>query len=214
MIKLEGVEKYYGSTHVLKGVDLSVAKGEFVAVTGSSGSGKSTLLNIIGGMDRPDSGNVFVEGNEISSYDDEELTLYRRKKIGFVFQFFNLLPNITVIENVRIPLLLNNIRDEEKAYALVKRVGLEDKEKSYPHQLSGGEQQRVAIARALVLDPEVLLADEPTGSLDSRTGQAIMELVLQLREETAKTILLVTHEEYVSRYASRTVKIRDGVVCQ
>jgi len=165
MIKLEGVEKYYGSTHVLKGVDLSVAKGEFVAVTGSSGSGKSTLLNIIGGMDRPDSGNVFVEGNEISSYDDEELTLYRRKKIGFVFQFFNLLPNITVIENVRIPLLLNNIRDEEKAYALVKRVGLEDKEKSYPHQLSGGEQQRVAIARALVLDPEVLLADEPTGSL-------------------------------------------------
>jgi len=214
MIKLEGVEKYYGSTHVLKGVDLSVAKGEFVAVTGSSGSGKSTLLNIIGGMDRPDAGRAFVGGIEISSYGDEELTSYRRKKIGFVFQFFNLLPNITVIENVRIPLLLNNIRDEEKAYALVKRVGLEDKEKSYPHQLSGGEQQRVAIARALVLDPEVLLADEPTGSLDSRTGQAIMELVLQLREETAKTILLVTHEEYVSRYASRTVKIRDGVVLQ
>jgi len=214
MIKLEGVEKYYGSSHVLKGVDLGVAKGEFVAVTGSSGSGKSTLLNIIGGMDRPDAGTVSVEGNEISSYSDEELTRYRRKKIGFVFQFFNLLPNITVIENVRIPLLLNNIRDEEKAYALVKRVGLEDKEKSYPHQLSGGEQQRVAIARALVLDPEVLLADEPTGSLDSRTGQAIMELVLQLREETAKTILLVTHEEYVSRYASRTVKIRDGMVHQ
>lgn len=212
MIRLEGVEKYYGSTHVLKGVDLSVAKGEFVAVTGSSGSGKSTLLNIIGGMDSPDAGKVFVEGNEISSYGDEELTRYRRMKIGFVFQFFNLLPNITVIENVRIPLLLNGIRDEEKAYALVKRVGLEDKEKSYPHQLSGGEQQRVAIARALVLDPEVLLADEPTGSLDSRTGQTIMELMLQLREETAKTILLVTHEEYVSRYASRTVKIRDGVV--
>jgi putative ABC transport system ATP-binding protein len=214
MITLVGVEKYYRSTHVLKGVDLSVAKGEFVAVTGSSGSGKSTLLNIIGGMDRPDAGKVFVEGNEISSYSDDELTRYRRKKIGFVFQFFNLLPNITVIENVRIPLLLNNIRDEEKAYALVKRVGLEDKEKSYPHQLSGGEQQRVAIARALVLDPEVLLADEPTGSLDSRTGQAIMELLLQLREETAKTILLVTHEEYVSRYSSRAVKIRDGMVHQ
>ena len=214
MIELEGVEKYYGSTHVLKGVDLSVARGEFVAVTGSSGSGKSTLLNIIGGMDRPDAGKVFVGGSEISSYGDEGLTRYRRKKIGFVFQFFNLLPNITVIENVRIPLLLNNIRDEEKAYALVKRVGLEDKEKRYPHQLSGGEQQRVAIARALVLDPEVLLADEPTGSLDSRTGQAIMELVLKLREETSKTILLVTHEEYVSQYASRTVKIRDGVVRQ
>jgi putative ABC transport system ATP-binding protein len=212
MIKLEGVEKYYGSTHVLKGVDLSVARGEFVAVTGSSGSGKSTLLNIIGGMDKPDAGKVFVGGNEISSYGDEELTRYRRMKIGFVFQFFNLLPNITVIENVRIPLLLNNIREEEKAHALLKRVGLVDREKSYPHQLSGGEQQRVAIARALVLDPEVLLADEPTGSLDSRTGQAIMELMLQLREENAKTILLVTHEEYVSRHASRTVKIRDGMV--
>ncbi len=214
MIKLEGVEKYYGSTHVLKDVGLSVAKGEFVAVTGSSGSGKSTLLNIIGGMDRPDAGKVFVGGSEISSYDDEELTRYRRKRIGFVFQFFNLLPNITVIENVRIPLLLNNIRDEEKAHALVRRVGLADKERSYPHQLSGGEQQRVAIARALVLDPEVLLADEPTGSLDSRTGQSVMELILQLREETSKTVLLVTHEEYVSQYASRTVRIRDGVVIQ
>ncbi len=199
---------------MLKGVGLSVAEGEFVAVTGSSGSGKSTLLNIVGGMDRPDAGKVVVGGNEISSYKDEELTHYRRKKIGFVFQFFNLLPNITVIENVRIPLLLNNIRDEEKAHALIKRVGLADKERSYPHQLSGGEQQRVAIARALVLDPEVLLADEPTGSLDSRTGQAVMELILQLREEASKTILLVTHEEYVSRYASRTVRIRDGVVLQ
>ena len=214
MIKLEGIEKYYGSSHVLKGIDLSVAKGEFVAVTGSSGSGKSTLLNIIGGMDKADAGKVFVERDEISSYGDEELTLYRRKRIGFVFQFFNLLPNITVIENVRIPLLLNGIRDEEKVYTLVGRVGLEGKEKSYPYQLSGGEQQRVAIARALVHDPDIVLADEPTGSLDSRTGRAIMELMIALREETRKTILLVTHEEYVSQYASRTVRIKDGVVRQ
>ncbi len=214
MIKLERIEKYYGSAHVLKGIDLTVAEGEFVAVTGSSGSGKSTLLNIIGGMDRADNGRVFVAGDEISSYGDEELTLYRRKRIGFVFQFFNLLPNITVIENVRIPLLLNGVRDEEKVYMFVGRVGLKGKEKSYPHQLSGGEQQRVAIARALVHDPAIILADEPTGSLDSRTGQAIMELLTSLREETGKTILLVTHEEYVSRYASRTVRIKDGVVSQ
>ncbi len=214
MIRLEGIEKYYGNAHVLRGINLSVARDEFVSVTGSSGSGKSTLLNIIGGMDRADSGRVFVEKDEISSYSDEELTLYRRKRIGFVFQFFNLLPNITVIENVRIPLLLNGIRDEEKVYTCVKRVGLEGKEKSYPHQLSGGEQQRVAIARALVHDPDIVLADEPTGSLDSRTGQAIMDLLTALREETGKTILLVTHEEYVSRYASRTLRIKDGVIRQ
>jgi putative ABC transport system ATP-binding protein len=214
MIKLEGIEKYYGNAHVLKGIDLSVAKGEFVAVTGSSGSGKSTLLNIIGGMDRADTGKVFVERDEISSHGDEELTLYRRKRIGFVFQFFNLLPNITVIENVRIPLLLNGIRDKEKACTFVRRVGLEGKENSYPHQLSGGEQQRVAIARALVHDPDIILADEPTGSLDSRTGQAIMELMIALQGETGKTILLVTHEEYVSQYASRTVRIKDGVIRQ
>jgi putative ABC transport system ATP-binding protein len=214
MIRIEGIEKYYGTAHVLRGIELGVAKGEFVAVTGSSGSGKSTLLNIIGGMDRADAGKIFVERDEISSYGDEELTLYRRKRIGFVFQFFNLLPNITVIENIRIPLLLNGVRDEERVYAFVRRVGLGGKEKSYPHQLSGGEQQRVAIARALVHDPDIILADEPTGSLDSRTGQAIMELMISLREETGKTILLVTHEDYVSRYASRTVRIKDGVIRQ
>ncbi len=214
MVKLEGIQKYYGTAHVLRGIDLSLVKGEFVAVTGSSGSGKSTLLNILGGMDRPDAGRIFVDKDEISSYDDDRLTLYRRKKIGFVFQFFNLLPNITVIENVRIPLLLNGIRDTETAYAFVKRVGLEGKEESYPHELSGGEQQRVAIARALVHDPDIILADEPTGSLDSSTGRTIMGLMTRLREETGKTILLVTHEEYISRYASRVVKIRDGVIRQ
>ncbi len=214
MVKLEGIQKYYGTAHVLRGVDLSLASGEFVAVTGSSGSGKSTLLNIIGGMDRPDAGKIIVDTDEISSYNDERLTLYRRKKIGFIFQFFNLLPNITVIENVRIPLLLNGIRDTEIAFAFVKRVGLEGKETSYPHELSGGEQQRVAIARALVHDPDIILADEPTGSLDSSTGRAIMGLMTKLREETGKTILLVTHEEYISRYASRVLKIRDGVIRQ
>jgi putative ABC transport system ATP-binding protein len=214
MIILEGVEKYYGRTHVLKGIDLKVAEGEFVAITGSSGSGKSTLLNLIGGMDRPEKGRVVVQGSDISSLADEELTLYRRKKIGFVFQFFNLLPNITVFENVRIPLLLNGTREQQRVSGFIERVGLEGKETRYPHELAGGEQQRVAIARALVHDPEIILADEPTGSLDSRTGESVMGLMKQLIEEEAKTIVLVTHEEYVARYAHRTVRIRDGTIIQ
>ncbi len=177
MIRLEGVEKYYGETRVLKGITMDVGRGEFLAITGSSGSGKSTLLNLIGGMDRPDKGSIVVGEGEISSFNDEKLTLYRRKKVGFVFQFFNLLPNINVLENVRIPLLLNNIGNSGTAYQYLERVGLKGREMSYPYQLSGGEQQRVSIARALVHDPGIILADEPTGSLDSKTGASIMELL-------------------------------------
>lgn len=179
MIKLEHVEKYYGEHKVLKGIDLEVRKGEFISVMGSSGSGKSTLLNIIGGMDRPENGRVIVDGEDISVYPDEKLTLYRRTTIGFIFQFFNLLPNITVFENVSMPLLLNDIEDEERVTSFIKRIGLHGKENNYPYQLSGGEQQRVAIARALIHDPEIVLADEPTGSLDSETGTMIMDLIRQ-----------------------------------
>ena len=186
-------------------------RGEFVSVMGSSGSGKSTLLNIVGGMDRPERGRVMVNGENISAFADEKLTLYRRKRIGFVFQFFNLLPNITVIENVSMPLLLNGAENDEGQY-VCQSGRPRGKENSYPYQLSGGEQQRVAIARALVHDPEIILADEPTGSLDSETGKIIMDLIRQLTEETKKTVILVTHESYIADYAKRTARIRDGVL--
>jgi putative ABC transport system ATP-binding protein len=212
MIKLENVEKYYGGHKVLKGINLIVQKGEFISIMGSSGSGKSTLLNLIGGMDRPEQGAVIVNGENITVFTDEKLTLYRRKKIGFIFQFFNLLPNITVFENISMPLLLNGSEDREKVFQYIKRINLDGKEDKYPYQLSGGEQQRVAIARALIHEPEIILADEPTGSLDSENGRKIMDLIQELTEEMNKTVILVTHESYIAEYADRTVRIKDGVV--
>jgi putative ABC transport system ATP-binding protein len=212
MIKLEDVEKYYGSNRVLKGINLEVEKAEFISIMGSSGSGKSTLLNLIGGMDRPEKGRIFVDGSEISAYTDEQLTLYRRKKVGFIFQFFNLLPNITVFENITMPLLLNGSDNEERVFELIKHVGILGKENEYPYKLSGGEQQRVAIARALVHNPDIILADEPTGSLDSKTGKMIMDLIAQLGIETGKIIVLVTHETYIAEYAQRIVRIKDGMI--
>jgi putative ABC transport system ATP-binding protein len=212
VITLKNVEKYYGDQKVLNGIDLEVHKGEFISIIGSSGSGKSTLLNLIGGMDKPEKGQVIVNNATISSYSDEQLTLYRKTEVGFIFQFFNLLPNITVFENISMPLLLNRIEDEQKVTALIERIGMEGKGNKYPYQLSGGEQQRVAIARALVHDPDIILADEPTGSLDSETGRRIMDLIQQCTDETNKTVLLVTHEAYIAQYARRTVKIKDGLL--
>lgn len=212
MIKLEHVDKYYGSFHVLKDISFEVGKGEFLSIVGRSGSGKSTLLNIIGGMDKAESGKVIVDNEDISSYSDDKLTLYRRRKVGFIFQFFNLLPNITVFENISMPLILNNIMDEEKVKNFIKLVGLEGKEKSFPFQLSGGEQQRVAIARALIHSPEIILADEPTGSLDSETGAMIMELICGLMRNLGKTIIIVTHESYIAQYAGRIITIKDGII--
>jgi putative ABC transport system ATP-binding protein len=212
MIELENVEKYYGDHKVLKGINLIIQKGEFISIMGSSGSGKSTLLNLIGGMDRPEQGALIVNGENITVFTDEKLTLYRRKKVGFIFQFFNLLPNITVFENISMPLLLNGSEDREKVFQYIKRINLDGKEDKYPYQLSGGEQQRVAIARALIHEPEIILADEPTGSLDSETGRKIMDLVQELTEERNKTVILVTHESYIAEYADRIVRIKDGVV--
>lgn len=212
MIRLENVEKFYGEARVLKGINLEVEKGEFISITGSSGSGKSTLLNMIGGMDRPEKGRIIVGGKDITFYTDDELTLYRRKEIGFIFQFFNLLPNISVFENIEMPLLLNGADDQERVLRYIRRVGLQGKERSFPYQLSGGEQQRVAIARALIHDPGIILADEPTGSLDSRTGLSIMDIIKEVADETKKTVVLVTHEEHISAYAKRRVRIKDGMI--
>jgi putative ABC transport system ATP-binding protein len=212
MIRIEEVEKSYGAATVLKEINLEVRKGEFLSIAGSSGSGKSTLLNLIGAMDIPDRGRILIQGENIASYTDGELTRYRRKRIGFIFQFFNLLPNITVFENIQLPLLLNDIEGGRRVEEMINRVGLEGREREYPFRLSGGEQQRVAVARALVHDPDIILADEPTGSLDSRTGIMIMDLIARLVEERAKTVVLVTHEDHIARYARRRVAIRDGML--
>jgi putative ABC transport system ATP-binding protein len=214
MIRLIGVEKYYGETTVLAGINLIIEKEDFISIKGRSGSGKSTLLNLIGGMDRPNEGKILVNGEDISSYEDDRLTLYRRKKIGFIFQFFNLLPNITVSENIEIPLLLNGITDSARIKEFIHIVGLGGREKAYPHELSGGEQQRVAIARALIHDPDIILADEPTGSLDSHTGNTIMDIISALAEKTKKTVLLVTHDQSIAQFAHKTFKIKDGVILQ
>jgi putative ABC transport system ATP-binding protein len=212
MIQLINVEKYYGIHKVLKGINLEIQGGEFLSVMGASGSGKSTLLNIIGGMDKPEEGRVVIDGENITEYTDEKLTLYRRIRIGFIFQFFNLLPNITVFENISMPLLLNGTGDEKKVRTFIQRLGLHGKEHTYPYELSGGEQQRVAIARALIHDPDIILADEPTGSLDSETGTMIMDIIQQLIRETKKTVILVTHEPHIAAYARRMVRMKDGMI--
>ncbi len=212
MILIENVEKYYGDHKVLKGVNLEIPSGEFLSIAGSSGSGKSTLLNLIGGIDRPARGRIVVDGENISGYTDEKLTLFRRIRVGFIFQFFNLLPNITVFENISMPLLLRGVEDEKKVRTYIERMGLTGKDKRYPYELSGGEQQRVAIARALVNNPDIILADEPTGSLDSETGSAIMDIIQQVIRETNKTVVLVTHESHIAAYAHRVVRMKDGMI--
>lgn len=212
MIKLENIQKSYGGHTVLNGLNLEIQKGEFVSIMGSSGCGKSTLLNLIGGMDIPEQGKVVINGQNISAYTDENLTLYRRSKVGFIFQFFNLLPNITVFENIAMPLLLNGAENADKVRAYIQEMGLGGKGNAYPYQLSGGEQQRVAIARALIHDPEIVLADEPTGSLDSETGTMIMDIIQRLIGETGKTVVLVTHEAHIAAYAQRRVRMKDGMI--
>ncbi len=205
------------TVHALRGVTLEVAAGAMIAIVGASGSGKSTLMNILGLLDRPSDGQYFLEGRDVSGFDRDRRAELRNHKIGFVFQNFSLLPRTTALENVELPLLYNGrgSRPKErhgKAMELLRAVGLEERAQHTPNQLSGGQQQRVAIARALVNDPELILADEPTGNLDSRTSIEIMEILQRLNRERGLTVLLITHEHDIADYASRVVTVRDGRV--
>lgn len=199
--------------HILKGVNLKVRRGEFLAIVGPSGVGKSTLLHILGGLDRPTTGQICYSGTEISRLPDGDLAAFRNRTVGFVFQFHHLLPEFSALENTIMPALIGR-QDrgsaEERARGMLKRVGLADRLRHRPGELSGGEQQRVAIARALVLSPTVLLADEPTGNLDSKTGEAIFDLLRELNREEGLTAILVTHNEWFARQADRTLRMADG----
>ena len=203
------------TVHALRGVSLDIATGSFIAVVGASGSGKSTLMNILGLLDRPTSGHYFLDGEDVSGFDRDRRAELRNKKIGFVFQNFSLLPRTTALENVELPLLYNGrghrpAERHAKAMSLLQAVGLAERAHHTPNQLSGGQQQRVAIARSLVNDPELILADEPTGNLDSRTSVEIMEILQRLNRERGITVLLITHEHDIAEYATRVVTVRDG----
>jgi putative ABC transport system ATP-binding protein len=208
------VRKVYAGARpvvALDGVDLEVAPGEFLAVVGPSGGGKSTLLHLIGGMDRANSGTVSVGGRDVGSLSERDLTLYRRREVGIIFQFFNLLPHISVRENVELPRTLDGEADAaRRAEELLDRVGLADRKAGYPYELSGGEMQRVAIARALVTGARLLLADEPTGNLDSANGGRVLSLLDEIRRERGVTLILATHSDAAARRAERIVEIRDG----
>ena len=215
ILQAQGLKKIYGSgdnaVHALDGVDLRVEKGEFVAIVGTSGSGKSTLLHMLGGLDRPTEGTVTVDGQEIFALKEEALTIFRRRKIGFVFQAFNLVPVLNVYENIVLPIELDGGKIN-KAFVgqIVQTLGLGKKLDALPGQLSGGQQQRVAIARALAAAPAIILADEPTGNLDSKTSQDVLSLLKVTSQKFAQTIVMITHNEEIAQLADRIIRIEDG----
>lgn len=220
MIELKNASKKYqqGSreVHALRNVSLTINKGEFLSIMGPSGSGKSTLLNLIGGLDQPTSGEIFIDGRPLHGVSDDELTLIRRRRVGFIFQFFNLLPILTAAENVGLPLLLEGMpysQVKPRAEELLRKVGLGERTEHRPEQLSGGEMQRVAISRALVTSPAVLLADEPTGNLDSHTSEDIFMLLKSLNEQ-GQTIVMVTHDSRAAAYGSRIITLKDGALSE
>ena len=219
ILETQDLTKIYGSgdtqVRALDGVTLSVEKGCFLAVVGTSGSGKSTLLHMLGGLDRPTSGQVAVDGKVLSSLKDEALTIFRRRKIGFVFQNYNLVPVLYVYENIVLPLQLDGRKpDQDYLHRIIETLGLEQKLHSLPNNLSGGQQQRVAIARALAAKPAILLADEPTGNLDSRTSQDVMSLLKVTGVRFAQTIVMITHNEEIAQMADRIVRIEDGRIAE
>ena len=219
MISVRDVHKVFvqGETEVraLAGVSLDIAAGEFVSIMGPSGSGKSTLLHLMGGLDVPSAGEIVIDGTPISRMSDDEITIFRRRKIGFVFQFFNLLPTYSAEENVALPLLLDRRRARdvrERVGAALELVGLGHRRRHRPDELSGGEMQRVAIARALIIDPRVILADEPTGNLDTRTGEQVLDLLAAANRERHCTVVLVTHDARAAAHAGRLITLKDGTV--
>ena len=217
ILQTTDLKKYYGAapniTKALDGVTLSVGQGEFVAIVGTSGSGKSTLLNMIGGLDVPTTGKVTVDGKELSTLNDEQLTIFRRRKIGFIFQNYNLVPVLNVYENIVLPVELDGDNVDKKFMdKVVRMLGLEDKQSSMPGNLSGGQQQRVAIARALVSKPAIVLADEPTGNLDSRTSNDVLGLLKATSQQFRQTLVMITHNNEIAQLADRIIRIEDGKI--
>ncbi|HKP85707.1 MAG TPA: ABC transporter ATP-binding protein [Blastocatellia bacterium] len=219
VLVIENIEKVYqggqGGVAALRGVSFRADAGEFIALMGPSGCGKSSLLHIVGGMDRPTRGTALLGSVALERLGEEELARLRRRRVGFVFQFFNLLPTLTVAENIALPLMLDGASDreaDERTRALVDRIGLGARATHYPAELSGGEMQRAAVARAIITRPELVLADEPTGNLDTENGQQVMRLLAELNQETGVTIILATHSEEAARFATRVIRMRDGLI--
>ena len=215
MIKLEGITKSFGSLQVLKGIDLEINKGEIVSIVGPSGAGKTTLLQIMGTLDEPDAGTVQIDGTVVSRMKEKELSAFRNKNIGFVFQFHQLLPEFTALENVMIPALIAGVSSKEandRATKILDFMGLVDRASHKPNELSGGEKQRVAVARALINNPAVILADEPSGSLDTKNKEELHALFFELRDQMNQTFVIVTHDEQLATNTDRVIHIRDGVV--
>ena len=215
MIKLEGITKSFGSLQVLKGIDLEINKGEIISIVGPSGAGKTTLLQIMGTLDEPDAGTVQIDGTVVSRMKEKELSAFRNKNIGFVFQFHQLLPEFTALENVMIPALIAGVSSKEaheRAMKILDFMGLVDRASHKPNELSGGEKQRVAVARALINDPAVILADEPSGSLDTHNKEDLHQLFFDLRDRLGQTFVIVTHDEGLAKITDRTVHIVDGMI--
>ena len=217
ILKVENLTKIYGknTTKVvaLDNVSFSVEKGEFVAIVGASGSGKSTLLHLIGGVDKPTSGKVYIDGNDIYSFDDDKLAIFRRRQVGLIYQFYNLIPVLDVEENITLPINLDN-RKVDKNYLdnLIKTLGLEKRRRHLPNELSGGQQQRTSIGRALITNPTIILADEPTGNLDSKSSDEIVELLRKSNKEYKQTIIMITHNMEIAKCADRIIEIEDGKI--
>ena len=217
ILRVEHLSKIYGEgdikTEALNDISFSVEKGEFIAIIGSSGSGKSTLLHLIAGIDRPTAGKIFIGGNDLSTFDSNKITIFRRREIGLIYQFYNLVPILTVKENIELPIMLDNKKvDNNKLIEVIKLLKLENKVNNLPHQLSGGQQQKVAIGRAIIINPSIVLADEPTGNLDTKNSKEIIDYLKYSNKKYNQTIVLVTHDEKIALQAERIIKIEDGKI--